>query len=311
MKIIIHIKNKFYEKALRRFFNYRWNFKDIIEFKEELNQLYPQETLLTDDEKIFDKFREQAFLLAEQDDIKERRISKYTRFDHIIQTVAPIPALSDSNLKLITISSLQGGAGKTAVLKHLAHFLNLKYHVCILHLFGNESDETADLSEFMLEYKNVHRLRNRYFYSVSHCNWNMAGFSNLDDMDGISPDDLYRNIIEFLSANSIDILLFEIPHPSIKICKYFIRRADYNLIIKDCRREEDTLSNFYLNYMSSQVQGIKNSPSNKMLLQNFSKSNSIFNLPNDDYMFKCDGSVDENSIFYHRIQEFARGVLDV
>lgn len=314
MKIIIYIKNKFYEKALRRFFNYRWNFKDEVEFREDVNQLYPQEVLLTDDEELFVKFKDRAFLLGECDDIENRRISKYARFDRAIQSIAPMPEglkVDTKNLKLITISSLQGGAGKSSVLKHLAHFLNLKYHVCILNLFGNEREgEVADLSEFMLEYKNAHRLRNRYFYFESHCRYNMAGFGNLDDVGSVAPRDLYENMIEFLSANSIEILLFEIPHPSIDICKYFVRKADYNLIIKDCRRGEDALSNFYLNYMNSQARrGI--SLSNDMLLQNFSKSNSIFDLPNDSHMFKYDGSVDENSIFYHRVQEFARGVLDV
>lgn len=315
MKIIIHIKNKFYEKSLRRFFNYRWNFKERVEFQSQVNRLYPDEILLTDDEAIFSKFREQAFFLGEDEDMEERRISKFSRFDRIMQSISPESKVSDvenKKLKLITVSSLQGGAGKTSVLRHLAHFLNLKYHVCILNLFGNEREsEVADLSEFMLEYQNTGRIRHNYFYHEPYCNLNMAGLVNLDDLQSILPKLLYRNITEFLSANSVELLLFEIPHPSIEICRYFMRRADYNLIVSDCKRESDKLSNLYLNCMNSHVHQEIKSLSNNIVLQNFSESNSMSDLPEDEYLFKGDGSVNENSAFYDRIRELIQGVLNV
>lgn len=315
MKIIIHLSNKSYEKSLKRFLNYRWKLKEVIEFRDDIQKISSDEVLLTDDFQMFSQLYQKSFLLAEETDMEERRISKYTKFDDIVKNISPMLLnynVTKSQVKLITISSVQGGSGKSAVLKHLSHILNMKYRVCILNLFGNAYPvEASDLSEFMLEYENVKVPSNHYFYSEPYAKYVMPGFVHIDEMEDIAPKSFYKNIMEYISAHSIDIILFEIPHPSISICKYFIKKADYNLIIKDCRRILDTSSHLYLEFMNSLADDNLQEISNHVILENFSNSNSIFTFPDDDHLFKSDGNVNENSIFYHKIKEFSEGVLDV
>lgn len=313
MKIIIHLSNKQYEKAVKRFLNYKWHLKELIEFKEEIKQIDQDEIVLTDEAQLFNRFKNNAFLLSEKHDPAQRKIGKYMKFDHVIRSISPTLStslLNNKKVKLITISSVQGGVGKTSVLRHLAYHLSNIYQVSVFHLFG-ASKKACDLSDFILEYKNTKKFSKDYFYVEDECKYMMNGFSNLKDVDSVDPEELYKALMHYLSSKSIDIVLFELPHLSINICKYFIKMADYHFIVKDCRRTTDLESRLYLNYMNSDTDMVFQGVSNRIVIQNFSQENGIFDLPIDRTLYKQSGEVNENSLFYNKIKRIMQGAIDV
>lgn len=313
MKIIIQLSNKQYEKAVKRFLNYKWHLKEFIEFKEEIKHMDQDEILLTDEVELFNKFKENAFLLCEKQDIAQRKIGKYMKFDHVIQSISPAIStslLNHKKVKLITISSAQGGVGKTSVLRHLAYHLSNLYQVSVFHLFG-ASKKACDLSDFILEYKNTRNFSKNYFYVEDECKHMMNGFSNLKDIDSVDPEELYKALMHYLSSKSIDIVLFELPHLSINLCKYFAQMADYNLMIKDCTRTMDYESMLYFNDMNSNTDMVFKGVSNRIVIQNFSQEDQMFDLPIDRSLYKRNGEVNENSLFYNKIKRMMQGALDV
>lgn len=337
MKIIIHLKDKQYEKAIKRLLNYKWRLKEFIKFEEYVENVQKEEILLTDDIELFNRSKLNGFLLSEYHDLKERMVGKYVRFETILQMLHPeISGMisKEHHLKVIAISSMHGGSGKSTILKHLSHYLSRDYNVCALNLF-QVSQETSDLCEFFLEYRNSKNISNRYFYKENYCQYVMNGFRNAEDMEEINCSELYNSLTEFLRGRSFDILLFEVSHPFITFCRHFIKTADYNLIVRDCRREENHALRGYLRYLNivsesefmtgasylmvdnffnCDFQAFRTSKSDLSSRQTFDSSlhpDCILELPYDEEVFKANKDVNENSVFYSKIRKFAQGVFHV
>lgn len=316
MKLIMYFEDSQYSMVVDYFISSNLHYSskivkldnksDISDFREYI--------LLTDSQKIYDEALQNIkYILCDYESGIKNMIYKFQPFDEIINRIFAENNLEDgtlisSSIKLISISSLYGGAGKSTILYHLSNYLNIQSTVAIYNGFNSSSKQ--DLKQFILDMKYLDKKDASWFVKKSYCNNILPSFRDIKDYWDISFNEIYGYISDYLRKFNIEYLIVEIDDITSEFAKSVFEKASINLIVDNMKfynlKKIQNLEEVVLNrYLGS---------SKHIFLKNMDEVDTMLSLPfeNNLYEFSPDGfKIIESSNFNLKLIKILKGVLNV
>ncbi len=207
--MIIYIKDLAYRQRIKTFIRQNFNQYGVIELLEEWRDEYlDSDFILTDDNDLLVHNLPKIYYLSEQVSDSHLSIYKYQRFDQILNH---IPTLSKSktniDFRIIAVTSLLGGAGKTKLAHSIIRNLNCHYRALYLPLLSPESTGIT-LSDLAFELSfggEVPELNFRQDNSLLMLN----GFKSLSDLVHADFKEILSYLRDYLLLQGISALVID------------------------------------------------------------------------------------------------------
>ncbi len=149
----IYIIDEAYKKRIKRFMQMHYGLSQKINLLEDLAQLdrLPARQLLTDDLSLVRPDCDVHYIV-DAVDARPNYHCKHQNFKHLIeQLVGQITAVDDAvRTRLIVVTSLVGGVGKTTVARQMAKLLGRGQPSLVVALLTPQSSGRQTLSEFVV-----------------------------------------------------------------------------------------------------------------------------------------------------------------
>lgn len=304
--VFIVILNDAYREKIEIFLNLKLKYSKYFKLIDK-NDITENMIILTDDINFYDSLKnKEKYLLIDNllNVSNNKMIYKYQSFENILENIMSSLNFKDelnlSKLKLITVSSILGGEGKTTFINGLCNYLSKKNKVAILSFFSDDVAE-EDFSNFILNINNSNEYSDKYIYKNKFGGYSFYSIKNIIDYYNIN-DSIFKNIIKYLETYNFNYLIVENIFPFNNLNYEFIRNSDYKFLIIDKTKED--MSNFREKYFPQLNKG------KIYLINNKCIDNSIMNIPICNVIYNNYGIINEKSVFYNSIKQISDGVIN-
>lgn len=259
-KLYIYIEETPYRKGVERYLALTKGGNGSLELIDNPAKIKPGEkAILLTDSKRSELLKLHHLIIyqltTETDETYEdnNKICKFNSFDNIIDLVLSREEDNEGRereFKLICLSSIRQGAGKTTVALELAKILAQSRKTALIQIYPSRETTTysARLDELMLSSMNGNRL---VMDAGEEALYSIAPFKLIEDYTELDIKNFHRLLRELNEEKHIEYFIMEARHYLDRTSRELIGLADINLVVLD-EEEEDLPSEIaYLKGLSS------------------------------------------------------------
>ncbi len=239
----IFIRDEAYRKRIERFIhlNYAdYNWLYLLSDSAQLDTAMSAE-VLTDD-LTFAPANATVHYIVEADDKRPNYHYKFQSFRRLIESIKGCQSARSelTTARIIVISSLIGGCGKTTLANQMASLMAVAHPVLLVNLLAPAQSAKDMLSEYLITSQH-----NRAF-KLADCVEQVAGIARLGgffdsrDLTDLAADDIKQSAQQLFRTSGYRNVIIDAP--ALPFCRSIIDFGDVTYLLRDATRQAEEMA---------------------------------------------------------------------
>ncbi len=241
----IYLLDEAYKKRVKRFIQLNYGLSQKIRLLDDLAELDSSfsSRLLTDDVTL-ERSDVELHYIVESVDQRPNYYFKYQNFRHLMeQLVGNLTASDDVALtRIIAITSLVGGVGKSTVARQIAKQLSKSRPCLLLTLLQPQTSSKQTLSEFVVTQRHNKQFDLTNYVTKRDGIAELAGFFRAEELSDSVLKSVFSSVRQLFAKSPYREIIIDAP--PLPYCQTLPDYVDYTYLISDAQRhaEEQNIS---------------------------------------------------------------------
>ncbi len=235
----IYLFDEAYKKRVKRFIQLNYGLSQKIRLLDDLSQLDStfSRCLLTDDLTVMRSDLELHYIVEQVDDHANHHFKYHNFRDLIAQLVGDLTISDDALTRIIVVTSLVGGVGKSTVARHIAKQLGESRQSLLLPLLTPQNSSKQTLSEFVITQRHNRQFNLANYVSTVDGVAELKGFFRAEELSDDVLKSVFSGIRQLFAKSPYREIIIDAP--PLPYCQSLPDYADYTYLIRAEQRHAE------------------------------------------------------------------------